>query len=266
MMVWTLNARRKKIKVLGRRVFGRADFPEEAAMSRQHFEIDIEDNRVFLRDLDSTHGTLVDGKTIAPQSRMELRKGSQIEIGKTKIVLLQPSNHLAPWIDICIFLSLAVGNTALPTMDYGRSVGGQGLALLIGIMALAVMVSALMWRVFSNRLSGSVGGRIVYALLVIVTSVALNDSLLAIADYQWKIGDDLVVTKINHFCLVNFKQSECARHINLCPQCVLRIDRWQRDQIAARLKTYRAQYPEDAKKALLQQSPENTRTPANRGP
>jgi pSer/pThr/pTyr-binding forkhead associated (FHA) protein len=57
---------------------------EDLGVSRQHAELFRQDGRLFIRDLNSTHGTLVNGLQIAEQA---LQPGDQIQIGYTRLLI-----------------------------------------------------------------------------------------------------------------------------------------------------------------------------------
>ena len=60
------------------------DFTVDAVgVSRQHARIEARDSGFFLRDLDSTNGTLLNGRRVVRE--MPLRSGDEIQIGNEKL-------------------------------------------------------------------------------------------------------------------------------------------------------------------------------------
>jgi DNA-binding winged helix-turn-helix (wHTH) protein len=62
--------------------------------SRHHARIEIDLDRVTLVDLDSRHGTFVNGKRIS--GSVELAAGDQIEIGGERLILWSPASETSP--------------------------------------------------------------------------------------------------------------------------------------------------------------------------
>lgn len=59
--------------------------PKSDAISRRHCELSIEENAVWVKDLGSRNGTLVNGEKIA--DRVELQSGDVVRIGKLEFQL-----------------------------------------------------------------------------------------------------------------------------------------------------------------------------------
>ncbi|MCO6413761.1 MAG: FHA domain-containing protein [Thiogranum sp.] len=59
----------------------------ERYVSRRHAEVLVRDNRLFVRDLQSTYGTLVNGR---PVTECELQPGDEIRIDRVVFVVRQP--------------------------------------------------------------------------------------------------------------------------------------------------------------------------------
>ena len=55
------------------------------SVSRHHAEVFIEGNKTFLKDLDSSNGTLLNGKTV---QEAELRSGDEIGLGKFRLAYM----------------------------------------------------------------------------------------------------------------------------------------------------------------------------------
>ena len=94
-----------KIKIIGGRsanqevaitrpefLIGRADEcqlrPKSETVSRRHAAIELHESSVLIRDLGSRTGTLVNGKTITPQSDVELANGDVVKIGPIEFEVL----------------------------------------------------------------------------------------------------------------------------------------------------------------------------------
>jgi DNA-binding winged helix-turn-helix (wHTH) protein len=82
----------------GSQVIGRGrdvDIPlYTPATSRRHARIEIDPDRVTLIDLDSRHGTFVNGKRVS--GSVQLAAGDQIEIGGERLILWSPASETAP--------------------------------------------------------------------------------------------------------------------------------------------------------------------------
>ncbi len=74
----------------GRHLVGRGDAatlrPEDPALSREHFSLDVDRDGVLVRDRGTTNGTCLDGSTIPPGGT-RVRAGSQLRAGHTTFVL-----------------------------------------------------------------------------------------------------------------------------------------------------------------------------------
>ncbi|PYQ58284.1 MAG: hypothetical protein DMF58_15875 [Acidobacteria bacterium] len=82
----------------GSQVIGRgrdADIPlYTPATSRQHARIDLRGDEIVLTDLDSRHGTFVNGQRIS--GSVQITAGDQIEIGGERLILWSPSSETSP--------------------------------------------------------------------------------------------------------------------------------------------------------------------------
>ena len=58
---------------------------EDPEVSRRHAEIRVEDGRLVVVDLGSTHGTVVDGRRV---ERAEIRSGTEIQLGGTRLKVM----------------------------------------------------------------------------------------------------------------------------------------------------------------------------------
>jgi len=57
---------------------------DDSALSSQHFEVEARGDEFFIRDLDSTNGTKLNGQLISAPARLE--NGGRIEAGETTFV------------------------------------------------------------------------------------------------------------------------------------------------------------------------------------
>jgi pSer/pThr/pTyr-binding forkhead associated (FHA) protein len=60
-------------------------------VSRRHAALDVQGGIVFLRDLESSNGTFLNGRRV--RSAIELLEGDEIDVGTTRLVV----ESLAPW-------------------------------------------------------------------------------------------------------------------------------------------------------------------------
>lgn len=155
------------------------------------------------------------------------------------------------WLDISVLLVL----TALifgfdHSLDFGRSLGAYGVAMVLGSLTLSVLAAAVLAKLTFAWTGWSSRKRFKYVLAVGVMSLGLHHGLQVYADQSMDLGRDLVTAKIEYFCHRHFDRGECVRQVNLCSDCVLRIDKWMRSQMAERLEGFRERYPADAKDAL----------------
>lgn len=82
----------------GKTVVGREDadiVAMDPSLSARHFEIENRDGEFFVRDLDSTNGTILNGETVVDSVR--LQDGDRIEAGKTTFVFR--TLEIMPWSD-----------------------------------------------------------------------------------------------------------------------------------------------------------------------
>ena len=60
-------------------------------VSRRHARLESQRGTVFLRDLESSNGTFLNGRRLA--SAIELREGDEVDVGTTRLVV----EKLRPW-------------------------------------------------------------------------------------------------------------------------------------------------------------------------
>ncbi len=78
-----------------RTTFGRANADvilADAALSAPHFQVEVVGTEFFVRDLDSDHGTLLNGHRV---SHSEILAGDQLRVGETTLVFRTPGDGLA---------------------------------------------------------------------------------------------------------------------------------------------------------------------------
>ena len=63
---------------------------DDPKVSRMHVKLFLVDRRLLVSDQDSVNGTIVDGKPLAKGVKAQIRTGSEIRIGTTRIVLASP--------------------------------------------------------------------------------------------------------------------------------------------------------------------------------
>ncbi len=62
----------------------------DGRVSRRHAQLTYQDDQILVEDLESTNGTKVDGQTLAPGQKMELKGGEKISFGGVEVVLAMP--------------------------------------------------------------------------------------------------------------------------------------------------------------------------------
>ena len=90
-----------RLEVTGNVIIGRADSTEgytptidlsqhggrDAGVSRRHAVIFAAENGLFIRDLESTNGTYLNGLSLKPNQPYQLRDGDQIDVGHLHMLL-----------------------------------------------------------------------------------------------------------------------------------------------------------------------------------
>lgn len=132
---------------------------DNLAISGEHAFFQLSGHEVYIEDINSTNGTIVNGKNI---KRQMLHHNDVIEIGKYHIqyideVLLPPSAKL-------IGLTGSAGTGSIGTGSTGTGSGTTGLAGLTGIDATNTGTALI------RVMSGSAAGREV-ALIKVVTTI-----------------------------------------------------------------------------------------------
>src|ERR1700704_4061250 len=67
--------------IVGRSRFAHCPMPEDSALSRDHFLVEVNPPRCELRDLGSTNGTFVNDKKV--DGRVRLNPGDKVEAGQS---------------------------------------------------------------------------------------------------------------------------------------------------------------------------------------
>ncbi len=89
-------------------------------ISRRHCRVLIENDRVYIEDLGSSNGTIVNGVLIAPHERVELSAGDEITIGPAQFQLKMNSANTTPRIPPLGSLLAGALNSLSSTILGGR--------------------------------------------------------------------------------------------------------------------------------------------------
>ena len=81
-------------RVLGVDLTGFEDI-EDPSVSRRHAQILLRNDEYFLQDLNSTNGTTVNGRLLAPEMRCPLDHGDQVQFGDITLFFLWDSQEKA---------------------------------------------------------------------------------------------------------------------------------------------------------------------------
>lgn len=247
-MIWVLKLGQTHIKVHGRRIVGRADFPEQAHFSRKHFELYETDDRLFILDLGSTNGTTVGGIRLKPNAPVELRSGDSILVGSTVLkvgqvesgggTLERLNNVSLLTLDAGIFALLVAARLLLdPSTAYGAALGFYGLFIVVTLFFISLMLSSTLAKAILQPEEPAIGkARLYYVGAVVVASMAINFGLWAFVNKKWNAKDILSEARIEYFCMKHFNQNKCVVEVFRCPECAQQIDRWKRDLMVENLK------------------------------
>lgn len=66
-------------KILGRKAYGKEHLQNQY-ISRQHAKITFEDNKAYIKDLNSTNGTYLNNERIEPNKKYRLRDGDILNL------------------------------------------------------------------------------------------------------------------------------------------------------------------------------------------
>lgn len=242
-MSHALVAGRHRFEIEGRRKFGRDDLPNEAAMSRAHFEIVAKRGRLYVRDLRSRNGTLVDGQPLEPDVPTLVQPGSRIRVGQTDFLVKgREAGRAAPatlFMDALAFAALAALLLGGNENAFGRALGPVGLGIVAGALLVSVLVSAAACGFFLPTGGWSPKRAFAYGVAVTLSSGLIYTGLLMGAEKKWQVSATWMPAKIEYHCLTKFEPMACSRQVHACPECVTQIDRYKREQMVRNLAPYR---------------------------
>jgi len=78
----------KKVIKIGRDNVNDVVIKDDPLISRMHAVIEQEEGMLFITDKDSTNGTYVNNNPLAKGSKVKLKNGDEILVGKTKLKLV----------------------------------------------------------------------------------------------------------------------------------------------------------------------------------
>ncbi|ODA32604.1 FHA domain-containing protein [Planctopirus hydrillae] len=108
-------------------------------ISRRHCRVLIENDRVYIEDLGSSNGTIVNGVLIAPHERVELSAGDEITIGPAQFQLKLNSANTTPRIPPLGSLLAGALNSLSSTILGGRKeASGESTTQAIPVQAVSV--------------------------------------------------------------------------------------------------------------------------------
>jgi len=67
----------------------------DKGVSRIHAQLHMEDDNLYITDLDSTNGTFLDGVKLLPHQNHKVRQGSEILLGRMHMQVMYKSNDAA---------------------------------------------------------------------------------------------------------------------------------------------------------------------------
>lgn len=107
-------------------------------ISRRHCRVLIENDRVYIEDLGSSNGTIVNGVLIAPHERVELSAGDEITIGPAQFQLKMNSANITPRIPPLGSLLAGALNSLSSTILGGRKeASGESTTQAIPVQAVS---------------------------------------------------------------------------------------------------------------------------------
>lgn len=138
---------------------------------------------------------------------------------------------------VMVFLTFAQ-----PSAAWGRALPISISLLIVLLLLAASLVSGL---VFSPILLRPSLARVILFLgLTSVSCFFASQQIIGYLDQEHNLSSEMGTSMVQYFCITKFDAIPCVREINMCPKCVLKIDRWQRDQIAAKLNAADKSPPE----------------------
>jgi hypothetical protein len=244
-MTWALRAGKKSIPWQGSRTFGRDDFPSAPKLSRAHFELREHEGHVVLRDLKSRNGTSYLGEKLKADQEVPLELDSEFVAGGMTFRLEEfDFSGRVRMIDAAVFAFSVLIVFADPSLKFGWTVGLKGVLILLAGCLVSFLPSSLglSWLLFERLQRVNLRGQLAYAGLVAVFSMGLYHFVMSFADYEWRIADELVASKIEYFCVNHFSGPMCVKEINLCPRCPQRLPGLEREKAAQYLRGFRDNY------------------------
>lgn len=242
-MGWSLSGPKTTVRWAKRKVFGRDDFPEEGQLSRKHFEVVERKGRVYVQDLSSRNGTFIYGQQVKVGEAIEIQPGDSIKVGETNFTL-KPVEDFAPiWVEIGIFTLMALIALRDPYNGWGPEVGWMGSAVVLSLLLVSFVAVATASNFVILRLLKKFWNKKTYAahgIAIFLMTIFVNQFLTVLADTQFGIGADLRQSRIEYYCMTDFRGNRCAYLSKKYPQAVEQIDKWKRDLMAEKMKAYEA--------------------------
>ena len=149
-------------------------------------------------------------------------------------------------LDAIVFFQLVILVFMRPSLSFGRSVGVYGTCLILFSLAISFVIAIFLSRLLIHFvLKKKWKGKTVWAHHALSAAMAalLSDTALMLADARWKIGDRMLASQIEYFCVNKYSHDLCVKSVLLCPDCARQVDRWKREPAAEKLKLYRSTYP-----------------------
>ncbi len=114
---------------------------DEKMVSGHHAEITIKADEILLKDLDSTNGTKVNGKSVTEAT---LKTGDQVTIGNYKLIFVREHGDTE---DPDATMVVTSGNKTAPASKAIADADGKssnGLFLIIGLIVVILIVAGLL--------------------------------------------------------------------------------------------------------------------------
>jgi hypothetical protein len=247
-MKWYLVSGKKKILLTNGKTFGRSDYAEERRLSRQHFQVELLDDRVLILDLGSTNGTFINERRLPLNVAVELRPGQTVRIGETNFELVDSARLPSPikhygWALGVVFVMLFGFWLCAPEMDYGRSLSWSGLSILAAMLIVPFIYCSIAAIAVTFKTPALHNRPLTFGWIVLISTLAFNSLFVWLAFSQTAFPVQLAQQKIEHFCADKFDWEKCIEYINRCPHCAVEMDSSMKLQIATTLKAMRLRYP-----------------------
>jgi hypothetical protein len=247
-MKWYLVSGQKKILLTDGKTFGRSDYADERRLSRQHFQVELLDDRVLILDLGSTNGTFINERRLPLNVAVELRPGQTVRIGETNFELMDSAGLPSPirhygWVLGAVFAMLFGFWLRAPEMDYGRSLSWSGLSILGAMLIVPFIYCSIAAIVLTFKTTALHNRPFTFGVIVLVSTLAFNSLFVWVAFSQTAFPVQIAQQKIEHFCAEKFDWEKCIEYINRCPRCASEMEAGTKLQIAETLKAMRLRYP-----------------------